>query len=274
MDYNVSINGDLFPIQPGFEAAVSSYVERVVEWNPITQNAAIFYQFQTRDDFEQKIRVVPDGCLDFVFCCSPIRPSAIIYGKKLKSRLITLESGCNFFGFRPMSEQGLKPKDFSMIEIVNDEIPFLKAFPDEYIIETLIKAESFEQRIRIFKKYLQNKLIDKDFKKNLGHYCFSQICASKGTIKIEDLARRTGYSERYMRKKYEDEYGVSPKKFGQIVMFQNSLNMLMKKNHSKLDIVFENGYYDQSHLIHHFKKLADVAPNEFKNMIDGYCAHS
>jgi AraC-like DNA-binding protein len=267
-DYNVAINGDLFPIQPGFEAAVSSYVERVVEWNPITQNAAIFYQFQTGDTLGQKIRVVPDGCLDFLFCCSSIKPSAIIYGKKIKSGFISLESGCSYFGFRPMSEFGLKPKDFSMKEIVNDEIPFLKVFADEYIIETLIEAESFEQRIRTFRKYLQNKLIDQDLKINLGHYCFSQICASKGKIKIEELARKSGYSERYMRKKYEEEYGISPKKFGKIVMFQNSLNMLMKKKYSKLDMVFENGYYDQSHLIHNFKKLTDFAPNEFKDLID------
>lgn len=267
-DYNVAVNGDLFPLQPGLEAVCASYVERVVEWNPITQNAAIFYQLQTKEnDSGHKTWMVPDGCMDFLFSCSSSKPSAVIYGKKHKSTFITLEGGAIYFGFRPMSEHGLKVDKFSMGEIANGAISFLDVFHDNYIIEMISNANDFEKRIRKFKEYIKSKITEQDLKINLAHYCFSQLCASKGTLKIEELARKSGYTERYIRRKFEESFGISPKKFGQIVMFQNSLNMLLKKKRSELDIVFENGYYDQAHMIHRFKKLVNFSPNEVRRML-------
>jgi len=268
-DYNVLANGDLFPIQPGMEAASISYVEKVVEWNPITQNAAIFYQLQTKEKNNQKTWLVPDGCMDFVFCCSPTKSSATILGKKFKSRCIEMECGSTYFGVRPFSEHGLMINGISMKEIANDVIPFLEMFPDEDIVETITQAESFEQRISSFRTYIKKKINEQEAKIDLGHYCFLQICASKGTLKMEGLVEKSGYSDRYLRKKFEESFGIPPKKFGQIVMFQNSLNKLMKQKNSKLDIVFENGYYDQAHLNHQFKKLVNVPPSEFKNIICG-----
>lgn len=266
-DYNISVNGDLFPLQPGFEAASASYVEHISEWNPFTQNAAIFYQFRTSKNVGHKTWMVPDGCMDFLFRCSSTKPSAVIYGKKHKSSVITLESDMTYFGFRPMSEHGLKIDEFSMREIANGVVPFLEVFPDEYIIETIVNTHDFEERILSFKKYIKNKINELDVKVNLGFYCFSQICASKGTLKIEELARKSGYTERYIRRKFEESFGIPPKKFGQIVMFQNSLNMLLKKGRSELDIVFENGYYDQAHMVHHFQKLVNVPPNQVINRL-------
>lgn len=272
VDYNVAVNGDLFPLQPGLEAACTSYVERVVEWNPITQNAAIFYQLQTKENVTgHKTWIVPDGCMDFLFSCSSSKPSTVIYGKKHTSSFITLESDTTYFGFRPMSEHGLRINEFSMSEIADSAVPFLDVFRDDYIIEAISNANSFDQRIREFKEYIKNKLNDQDYKINLAHYCFSQICANKGTIRIEELARRTGYTVRYIRRKFEESFGIPPKKFGQIVMFQNSLNMLLKKERSELDIVFENGYYDQAHMIHHFKKLVNVSPKEVRSMMYSSC---
>jgi len=266
--YNVAINGEMFPVQPGFEAAVNSYVEKIVEWNPITQNAAIFYQFTTKQMEGQYIQILPDGCMDMLFCCSAEKPAAIIYGKKVSSKSIALERGCTYFGFRPMSVDGLKQNAFSMKEIVNDEISFSEVFSDNGLIERLTQAAIFEKRINEFKQYLKNHFVDQDFKMNLSYYCFLQICRSQGNIKIEQIARNSGYSERYLRKKYEEIYGISPKKFAQIVMFQGSLNKIIKNNISKMDIVYENGYYDQSHLIHQFKKFTTTAPTEFIRLID------
>jgi len=266
--YNVAINGEMFPIQPGFEAAVDSYVEKIVEWNPITQNAAIFYQFTTKHQGGKNIQLFPDGCMDILFCCSAEKPAAIIYGKKISSKLISLDRGCTYFGFRPMSVEGLKQNAFSMKEVVNDEISFTEAFSANGLIEKLTQKVNFEQKVIDLKQFLQKHLVDRDFKMNLSYYCFLQICKSQGNIKIEQIARSSGYSERYLRKKYEEVYGLSPKKFAQIVMFQNSLNKMIKNDVSKMDIVYDNGYYDQSHLIHQFKKFTTTAPTEFIRLIN------
>ncbi|RJS63861.1 hypothetical protein CJ485_03605 [Priestia filamentosa] len=51
-------------------------------------------------------------------------------------------------------------------------------------------------------------------------------------------------------KQFEQDIGISPKLFSQIVRFQCSLSMFMNdKNYSICDIIEESGYYDQAHLM-------------------------
>src|SRR3546814_3902454 len=71
----------------------------------------------------------------------------------------------------------------------------------------------------------------------------------KGLIAVNELASRLNITERTLRRKFNHYVGISPKKFAKIMQFQTSLDQISTGDFSKLtDVVYDNGYADQSHL--------------------------
>ncbi|MGI5901810.1 MAG: hypothetical protein ACOX7U_04980 [Desulfitobacteriia bacterium] len=101
--YTVLINGDQVPLQPVIKLRNDYYFEKVKEWNKINQNAAVFYQFKVNKNSSGVIRIIPDGCVEILFCCHPTNPTATFYGKRTKNAFLHLKPGYEYFGFRPFS---------------------------------------------------------------------------------------------------------------------------------------------------------------------------
>lgn len=92
------------------------------------------------------------------------------------------------------------------------------------------------------------------------------ILNSSGKISIKKIRETLQITERTLQRQFLEYVGISPKQFAKIIQFQSSLNQLSGEVYSKLtDIVYENGYADQSHFIRNFKKYTGKKPSEFKN---------
>lgn len=87
----------------------------------------------------------------------------------------------------------------------------------------------------------------------------------KGLIAINELASRLNTTERTLRRKFNRYVGISPKKFAKITQFQASLDQLSTGDFSKItDVVYENGYADQSHFIRNIRKFTGKKPLQLK----------
>ena len=74
-------------------------------------------------------------------------------------------------------------------------------------------------------------------------------------------------NERTLERRFLNEVGLSPKQFSKIIQFQLSLEQLTLKDFTKLtDIVYENGFADQSHFIKVFKAFTGKTPKTFKKL--------
>lgn len=89
------------------------------------------------------------------------------------------------------------------------------------------------------------------------------IYNNKGAVSSGQLEKFTGYTERYIERKFMESIGSTPKKFGNIVKFHNFLGLLRGKHQFKnlTAIAYETGYADQSHLIKAFKKQTGITPS-------------
>jgi len=256
-----------FPIQPSLEYG-NNYCEKKIEWNPITKNTAIFYQFSLNKGSKKEIQIVPDGCIDIIFCCNPDNPKAMLYGKKTRSRLITIEEGYEYFGFRPYDELGIKQKIALLKELNDSEADYNELYPEDFfIIEKICGQNSFEAKISLFQEYLKNRLIDFDYNSDFVFDCNDKICRSNGNMSTNDLSKYIGYSERYIQKKFDDLFGISPKQYSEIIKLQRSLFLLFKSSHDQSDITYELGYYDQPHLINKYRQMGLDSPIKFKDSI-------
>jgi len=73
-------------------------------------------------------------------------------------------------------------------------------------------------------------------------------------------------TERQLERKYNKYIGTSPKKFSDIIKFQHFLKLLHlhQADRKMTDVVYDGGYYDQSHLNNYFKKTTGLTPWQYK----------
>ena len=258
---NRNENISYLPLQPGFEINKDYYIR--VEKDLINKNIMIFYQFKMdSSSANNSILVVPDGCVDIIFSYNPRNIFANCCGTVLQSKKIIFKSDYEYFGVRYLAEQGI----FLMKDLIESEIPLLDLITgDRYIVEKIANARSFAERVDLFNIFMAASTSEFALVPKLVKYSIERIYQAKGNINMDQLAMESGYSVRYLRKKFEDIIGMPPKFFSEIVRFQNSLSMIIKKDEYSLwDVISETGYYDQAHFINQFKKFSTLTPVKFK----------
>ncbi|MBZ5753550.1 AraC family transcriptional regulator [Metabacillus rhizolycopersici] len=255
------------PIQPELEQNSDYYIEKK-EIDLINKTTILFYQFQLHKDLTNPISIVPDGCIDILFLCHDKTPCATVHGSRLQKKSITFQAGYEYFGFRFIPNQDTRKFNYSMKEIIDGDILLADLFTlDHHAVERMINEKKFYERINLFKELIGNNLFTDCSSQRIISYAVNKIYSSKGNININNLATELGYSSRYLRKQFEDRVGLSPKLFSQITRYQYSLHMLLNNN-SVWDVIKENGYYDQAHLINEFKKFGNITPNQLVRTLE------
>ncbi|MCW5906950.1 MAG: AraC family transcriptional regulator [Chitinophagales bacterium] len=96
------------------------------------------------------------------------------------------------------------------------------------------------------------------------HEVIRDIHRSKGLFDIYELAKKNCTTVRQLERQFKKNLGASPKEYSNIVRFQNAFSMLINNQNKRslLDIAFECGYYDHSHLTNEIKKYTGFAPSQ------------
>jgi len=255
------------PLQPELELNTLHYSEKILKWNPVCQkNMALFYQFQTGSQTKRSLRVIPDACADFLFCCDD-NPSAFISGLQTAPREIIIKPNCTYFGFKPYTTKGMKIMPILWNELLDETASFRDQFGDNGLEAAIKIAASFEERISIFQKFALKKLIDQSYLLDLVEFSEIQLCNAAGNIRVDSLSDQTGYTTRYCRKRFKEALGVSIKDYSNIMRFQNMVRILSQEEESLSDVVLDNGYFDQSHMIKEFKRYSGDTPYRFKKFV-------
>lgn len=87
----------------------------------------------------------------------------------------------------------------------------------------------------------------------------------KGQATVAELADGTALSTRQLERRFAAGVGLTPKQFARIVRFRAVLAHLRATNYSSLTaLAYQNGYYDQAHLIRDFRQFAGTSPNGYR----------
>lgn len=93
------------------------------------------------------------------------------------------------------------------------------------------------------------------------------ILDNKGQLSIGKVCEDLKLNERTFERRFVNEVGIPAKKFSQIIQFQHTLEQLTVKDYTKLtDIVYTNGFADQSHFIKVFKAFTGKTPKKFQKV--------
>ncbi len=262
----LTMDRNIVPLQPELSHQLR-YSERLLRWNPYSKkNLALCYQFQTGST-GAPIRLIPDACIDFLFKCSEKAPSAVVSGVQTAPRDLILEPDTVYFGFKPYSPKGMCQLDAAWHELVDGHIALEDDLPGGgWVVEALAGKSTFDERIETIADFARQRLTDAAYTPDFIELSELQLCNARGNIRMESISDYTGYTGRYCREKFKEAHGISIKNYSSIMRFQNAVRMLAQSDSDSLlaDIVFDNGYFDQSHLNREFRRFAGEAPFRFR----------
>jgi AraC-like DNA-binding protein len=94
------------------------------------------------------------------------------------------------------------------------------------------------------------------------------VTASSGRLRVDDIARRVGWSERHLAARFRSETGLSPKQALRVARFDRARRVLGARAASgaELDLAglaADSGFYDQPHLTSEWRALSGLPPSRW-----------
>ena len=194
-----------------------------------------------------------------------LMPSLFLYGQTIKPIELVIEGSYRLIVFQ-LYPFVLKSFFGLAAKTLNDDCYDLQQLSSaKDIIKTLGQKQTIVRKTKMIGNFLsdifQSKKHMLDFK---IRQAIELILNSKGQMLIQDLSKKLHINKRTFERRFSNEAGISPKQFSQMIQFQQSLTQLTLKDYNKLtDIVYNNGYADQSHFIKVFKAYTGKTPHKF-----------
>jgi AraC-like DNA-binding protein len=154
----------------------------------------------------------------------------------------------------------------NMTSFVNKRIDLVDFLGDKKmeILSQVKKGNSAEKRIYILENFLISYLGVVQARLSIIDDTISFIDQNNGMVTIEEVLSRFKISRRYLEKKFLEKVGISPKLYARIRRFSYLSNKVAhNKDINWQDIVFENGYHDQSHLVKDYKTFNQMNPSAY-----------
>jgi AraC-like DNA-binding protein len=129
--------------------------------------------------------------------------------------------------------------------------------------ERISLASNMAARLRFIEKALLTLLSNNGRTERAVDRGLQLIEASRGQVRVRDLAAEIGVSCRHLSRQFQRAVGLSPKEFGRISRFTHALQLLAARKHRSLtDVALDCGFFDQAHFNHEFRELAGMSPGD------------
>lgn len=130
----------------------------------------------------------------------------------------------------------------------------------------LQECGSWPERIALIEAYLCRRFSlsgKRTSNVTIVHHIMQELRKDDFFDNISNVALRYGISSRYLQKLFLQYTGLTPKLYSKIHRFQNSLQLLSKKDSSLTAIAYDCGYFDQSHFIREFRAFTGATPSGY-----------
>lgn len=225
-----------------------------------------YWELKGEESDGQWERNFPDGCAGLVMnlgetCLTDNGAVSMEFGKTYVVGAMTsfkdsfIESNTHLWGvcFKPAAFTNFYGYA-AQVELTDHTIEFEKSY--SFAIDKALSNRSH---------YLNRYFMDRvKSKQNPLQSIISDIHSSHGKLSILELSKRNHITIRQLERKFKSQMGISPKEYSNIVRFQNALGIIKNpnENRSLLDIAFECGYYDHSHLTNEIKRNTGLSPSQ------------
>ncbi len=225
-----------------------------------------FYWELRGNDLETQLeRVFPDGCPGILLnlgntCLTDNGSVAMEFGKTYVVGAMNSFKDSFINNDTHLLGVCLKPAAFSNFysyasqnKLINETIEFEKS--NSFNVNKIL-TDPYNYFDHFFSERIKSKSIQLQS-------VIDDIHHNRGQMSICELAKRNFTTTRQLERNFKKHIGLSPKEYSNIIRFQNALNIIKRanQNRSLLDIAFECGYYDHSHLTNEIKRNTGFSPS-------------
>ena len=179
-----------------------------------------------------------------------------------------------------VSENGYKDRsfyidemnlDFKNVKIIKGEdrnfIELSERLFNAYLKEKSGNFSSLEEKSKFFLRYILNVITTEE---NLPFIVkvrnFIDTNFSNCMLNEKLLAERFGYNENYLRRRFKEEYGLTPLQYLSEVRISKAKNLLrFARKFSVGEISHQVGFVDQLYFSRFFKKHTGFSPSEYRD---------
>jgi AraC-like DNA-binding protein len=225
-----------------------------------------YWELKGSEHDKQWERNFPDGCAGLVInlgdtCLTDNGSVSMEFGKTYAVGAMTsfkdslIDSNTHLLGVC------LKPATFANFynyvaqnELTDNTVEFEKF--NSFNVDKILEDPS---------NYLNQFFTDRiKSKNNQLQTVINDIHSSNGRLSIYELSKRNYTTVRQLERNFKTHIGISPKEYSNIIRFQNALTIIKNssENRSLLDIAFECGFYDHSHLTNEIKRNTGLSPSQ------------
>lgn len=207
-------------------------------------------------------RILPDGCVDLIFDLTEGSESAYWVGTMTRSLLVQRKKLSKLLGirFNPGAARALLHVPLS--QLTDQRVDIAEVTPELSGLFDRVLQDTSRAHNRL-ESYLQNHLIF-DSKQRLVGAAFRLANEQHASLRVSDVCDSLGVSRQYLNRVFRDRVGVDFKTLHRILRIRHLAHEVsILSEHNWCDLAAKSGFYDQSHLIHEFKELVGVTPEEF-----------
>jgi AraC-like DNA-binding protein len=125
----------------------------------------------------------------------------------------------------------------------------------------LMTSRAPADALHLMVAFVRGRLARNDMACGLLRASMESLRRGAGATRVGELARRSGVSERHLRRLMVNETGIAPRHFARIQRFHALLRASdLAPRPSWAALAADYGYADQSHLIRDVRHLAGVSP--------------
>jgi AraC-like DNA-binding protein len=138
----------------------------------------------------------------------------------------------------------------------------------EELQSQLAETGALNLKLQLLQNFLIKRL-EKAAPDPIYDFCINRISYSKGLITVAQLEKATGYSSRWLHRKFSERLGTGPKNFSEIVRFKQFYQVYSTGAHLQglKDHIYRY-YYDQSHILRAFKRFTGFTPTDLQNSLN------
>lgn len=206
-------------------------------------------------------------------------PKAFVTGQAIKNYILHLHGEIKIIG------AVLKPValfhffNIAMFNLTGERVNFSVIEPDqsERLFNKIKKAKVDTDRIELIENYFLNLLLSNNYATADIISAANAIYEQRGRNNVSEMMEKVPMSRRSFERRFLNAVGVSPKVYAKIRRFGYTCKLMAgKRDVNLMDVLYEGGYYDQSHFIKDFKYFSGRTPRIYvktNTELDNYLDH-
>lgn len=248
--------------------------ERIAPSNLLSDYIESFWIVDSENDQVPQVqKIIPDGHPEFIFHYGDTyninisgdwetQASSLLAGQIRNHFYLKNTGKSGMIGVKMMPAALTKLFDLNMSNYTDTVVAIT---PDLLDLSTLPKPslEAKDRFIKAFEGIVSDRLQSIDSRKTETDLAIEELQRNNGSISITELSEKVGLSERQLERHFSKEVGLSPKFYARITRLGYIFKLMQNQGNSWADLVYQSGFYDQSHFIKNFKEFTGEDPSAY-----------